>query len=158
MNAITSYIKFLSSNSLKFLVFYCENEIRDRWMKCTPNLFIMQKYFSNWFRWLAARAKLTESLFKSLLFTVKNIDFVTGKVLGYIMFVTQNSAISKCVSNIVFDILWKKITIRRLHGWKISIICGEIIWKKIYLTNDFLVHRAETIVFILQYCYYFTIN
>lgn len=120
--------------------------------------FIMQKYFSNWFRWLAARAKLTKSLFKSLLFTVKKIDFVTVKVLGYILFVTQNSAISKCVSNIVFDILWKKITIRRLHGWKISIICGEIIWKKIYLTNDFLVHRAETIVFILQSCYYFTIN
>ena len=45
MNAITSYIKFLSSNSLKCLVFYCENAIRDRWMKCTPNFIYYAKIF-----------------------------------------------------------------------------------------------------------------
>jgi len=45
MNAITSYIKFLSANSLKCLVFYCENEIRDRWMKCTPNFIYYAKIF-----------------------------------------------------------------------------------------------------------------
>ena len=45
LNAITSYIKFLSSNSLKCLVFYCENEIRDRWMKSTPNFIYYAKIF-----------------------------------------------------------------------------------------------------------------
>ena len=48
----------------------------------------MQKYFSNCFRWLAARAKLAKSLSKSQLFTIEKIDFVTGKVFRYIMFVT----------------------------------------------------------------------
>ena len=45
LNAITSYIKFVSSNSLKCLVFYCENEIRDRWMKSTPNFIYYAKIF-----------------------------------------------------------------------------------------------------------------